>query len=160
MHLIDQTGDVMETLTIAFLGDICGAPGRKVVQQQLPKLRAEHSPDIVIANAENARSGSGLSPDLYRKIRSYGIDVITLGDHVYRDIQIAPILEAMRPDFTEVETAIAILEAAQRAHWGPIQHAGKLHDRASYRYYWTLLKRARATGLSLPASAVKTFFAS
>ncbi|MBT0961350.1 HpcH/HpaI aldolase/citrate lyase family protein [Denitromonas iodatirespirans] len=73
--------------------------------------------------------------------------------------QITPILDAMRPDFSEVESAVAILTAAQDAHWGPIQHAGKLHDRASYRYYWTLLKRARATGQELPAEVTQRFFA-
>ena len=73
--------------------------------------------------------------------------------------QIAPILEAMRPDFSEVESAVAILGAAQDAQWGPIQHAGKLHDRASYRYYWTLLKRARATGQALTPEVMQRFFA-
>ncbi|MDR2165858.1 MAG: CoA ester lyase [Zoogloeaceae bacterium] len=63
--------------------------------------------------------------------------------------QIDPILKAMRPDFSETETAIAILTAAQEAGWGPIRHAGKLHDRASFRYYWTLLQRAHATGVLL-----------
>ncbi len=86
----------MNSITIAFLGDIFGAPGRMVVQQQLPVLRAEHHPDVVIANAENARSGSGLSPDLYQKIRGYGIDAITLGDHAFRDGRISSVLE--RPD--------------------------------------------------------------
>ncbi len=84
----------MDTITVAFLGDICGTPGRMVVKQQLPRLREEHRPDLVIANAENARAGSGLSPALYQKIRSYGVDVVTLGDHVYRDLQISSILEA------------------------------------------------------------------
>lgn len=72
--------------------------------------------------------------------------------------QIVPIVEAMRPDFTEVEEAANILIAAQDKHWGPIQHAGKLHDRASYRYYWELLKRARSTGMEIPAEASKRFF--
>ena len=62
--------------------------------------------------------------------------------------QIRPILEAMRPDFSEVETANAVIAAAQAADWGPIQHAGKLHDRASYRYYWQLLQRARVMGVT------------
>ena len=65
--------------------------------------------------------------------------------------QIQPIIEAMRPDFSEVETATAILCAAQDKDWGPIQHEGKLHDRASYRYYWELLQRAQATGMDVPA---------
>ena len=72
--------------------------------------------------------------------------------------QIRPILDAMRPDFSEVEIASEILIAAQEAHWGPIQHAGKLHDRASYRYYWELLCRARSTGMTVPATAESRFF--
>lgn len=73
-------------------------------------------------------------------------------------VQILPILEAMRPDFQEVSDATTILAAAQDKSWGPIQHAGKLHDRASYRYYWELLCRAKATGAALPAEASERFF--
>lgn len=72
--------------------------------------------------------------------------------------QIAPIIEAMRPDFSEVRSACEILVAAQEAAWGPIQHDGKLHDRASYRYYWELLRRARATGMPLEAAISERFF--
>ncbi|HZV54589.1 MAG TPA: aldolase/citrate lyase family protein [Rhodocyclaceae bacterium] len=72
--------------------------------------------------------------------------------------QIQPIVEAMRPEFGEVEEAASILIAAQNADWGPIQREGRLHDRASYRYYWELLRRARATGLSIPADARVRFF--
>ena len=64
-----------------------------VVQQRLPDLKRDHAVDVVIANAENARAGSGLTPSLYRKIRAYGVDAITLGDHVYRDIEIASVLQ-------------------------------------------------------------------
>ncbi|MDR2678252.1 MAG: CoA ester lyase, partial [Zoogloeaceae bacterium] len=71
--------------------------------------------------------------------------------------QIHPILEALRPDFSEVETACAILAAAQDAHWGPIRHCGKLHDRASFRYYWTLLRRALSAGMTLPAEIQRRF---
>lgn len=72
--------------------------------------------------------------------------------------QIQPIVEAMRPDFAEVADAASILIAAQDAQWGPIQHNGKLHDRASYRYYWELLRRAKATGMDVPAEANQRFF--
>ena len=72
--------------------------------------------------------------------------------------QIVPIVEAMRPDFSEVEMATAILIAAQDKDWGPISHEGLLHDRASYRYYWELLARAHATGMTLPAAAQQRFF--
>lgn len=73
--------------------------------------------------------------------------------------QIVPIVQAMRPDFSEVEAACAILIAAQDKDWGPIQHEGKLHDRASYRYYWELLERAQVTGMDIPDEARARFFA-
>ena len=72
--------------------------------------------------------------------------------------QIKPIVEAMRPDFSEVEDAQAILLAAQSADWGPIQYKGELHDRATYRYFWAALQRARVTGLSISPEAEKAFF--
>lgn len=72
--------------------------------------------------------------------------------------QIMPIVEAMRPDFSEVETAAAILIAAQDKDWAPIAHEGRLHDRASYRYYWELLARAQAMAMCLPAEARQRFF--
>lgn len=72
--------------------------------------------------------------------------------------QIVPIVEAMRPDFSEVQTAAEILIAAQDKDWGPIQHEDKLHDRASYRYYWELLERAHVTGMDIPAAAKQRFF--
>jgi citrate lyase subunit beta / citryl-CoA lyase len=72
--------------------------------------------------------------------------------------QIQPIVEAMRPDFVEVTEATGILLAAQNANWGPIAWEGKLHDRASYRYYWELLRRAHATGAALPPEARHRFF--
>ncbi len=74
-------------------------------------------------------------------------------------IQIQPIVDAMKPDHAEVETGAAILLAAQRADWGPIQHAGELHDRATYRYFWEVLRKARITGVPLPAAAEAAFFA-
>jgi citrate lyase subunit beta/citryl-CoA lyase len=72
--------------------------------------------------------------------------------------QIQPIIEAMRPDFAEVEQAAAILIAAQNADWGPIQVDTKLHDRASFRYYWELLQRAWSTGMPLAEEARQRFF--
>ncbi len=72
--------------------------------------------------------------------------------------QIQPIVEAMRPDFAEVNEAASLLVAAQSAAWGPIQWEGKLHDRASYRYYWELLQRAQSTGMDIPANARQHFF--
>lgn len=67
--------------------------------------------------------------------------------------QIKPILQAMAPSGEEVEEAAAILNQAQANHWGPIQFQGKLHDRASYRYYWTVLQRAKQAAMPLPNSS-------
>lgn len=72
--------------------------------------------------------------------------------------QVQPIIDAMRPNFDEVEEAAGILLAAQAADWGPIRHDGRLHDRASFRYYWELLQRAHTTGMDLPAGARRQFF--
>lgn len=72
--------------------------------------------------------------------------------------QIDPILEAMRPDNAEVSVSAEILLAAQEADWGPIRYHDRLHDRASYRYYWQVLQRARATGMALPEAAASAFF--
>lgn len=72
--------------------------------------------------------------------------------------QILPIVEAMQPDFAEVNEAATILAAAQEASWGPIQKEGKLHDRASYRYYWELLQRAQSTGMKLSDDSRQRFF--
>ncbi|RDX37302.1 CoA ester lyase [Kangiella sp. HD9-110m-PIT-SAG07] len=72
--------------------------------------------------------------------------------------QIQSIVDAMKPDYSEVNDAVNILVAAQDNHWGPIQYDGELHDRATYRYYWQLLQRAQVTGLELPKVATERFF--
>jgi 2',3'-cyclic-nucleotide 2'-phosphodiesterase len=75
-------------MKILFLGDIVGSPGVEAVRALVPKLIAEHSLDLVIANAENVCSGSGLTPKQFRQIRSAGVDVLTMGDHIYRRSEI------------------------------------------------------------------------
>jgi len=71
--------------------------------------------------------------------------------------QIKPIVKSLSPRNLEISEAAQILAEAQNNQWGPIQHHGKLHDRASYRYYWTILQRAKASGLPLPESATAFF---
>jgi citrate lyase subunit beta / citryl-CoA lyase len=73
--------------------------------------------------------------------------------------QILPIVEAFAPSTAEVDLAIDILHAAQQASWGPIQHHGTLHDRASFRYFWQVLARAHRTGQPLPAEVQAAYFA-
>jgi 2',3'-cyclic-nucleotide 2'-phosphodiesterase len=81
-------------LRILCLGDIVGRPGRQVVHAKLPAIVRERGVDLVIANAENIAGGSGITQNLFNKLRSYGVDVVTLGDHVYRKIDIVPTLQS------------------------------------------------------------------
>ncbi len=72
--------------------------------------------------------------------------------------QVRPIVEAFAPSTAEVDEAIEIILAAQAAHWAPIRHWDTLHDRASYRYFWQLIERARRTGQPIPAEASLRLF--
>ncbi|TAG35220.1 MAG: CoA ester lyase [Polaromonas sp.] len=71
--------------------------------------------------------------------------------------QIRPILEAFSPTEGEIEIAAKIIVAAVRADWAPTRFDGKLHDRASYRYFWQVLERAHQSGRALPQD-VQTYF--
>jgi metallophosphoesterase (TIGR00282 family) len=81
-------------MRILFIGDIVGPPGVTFLRKALPLLRAAEALDLVIANAENAANGTGLTPSLYRKIRDAGVDLVTLGDHVYKKRDITRTLES------------------------------------------------------------------
>lgn len=72
--------------------------------------------------------------------------------------QIRPIVEAFAPAAEEIAEAAEVLLAAQAAQWGPTSFRDRLHDRASYRYFWTVLERAERTGRPLPAEARQAFF--
>ena len=72
--------------------------------------------------------------------------------------QIPIIVAAFAPDPADVKEAVAIIDAASAAGWAPIQQAG-VHDRASYRYWWRLLVRARRTGMALPKHVDRYFIA-
>lgn len=72
--------------------------------------------------------------------------------------QIRPIVDAFAPTTAEVDLAIEILQAAQAADWAPIRHRDTLHDRASYRYFWQVIERARGTGQPLPEEVGEAWF--
>ena len=72
--------------------------------------------------------------------------------------QIEPITRAMAPEAPEVALGEAIMLKAYEADWGPIQHEGDLHDRATYRYYWEALQRARLMNVPLSDEVEKLFF--
>ena len=80
-------------MRLLFIGDIVGDPGVAFVRRALPVLIAREGIDVVVANAENAANGSGLTASLYRKLRDAGVDLVTLGDHIYRKQEIIGTLE-------------------------------------------------------------------
>jgi metallophosphoesterase (TIGR00282 family) len=81
-------------ITVLCIGDIVGKPGRLVVQELLPRLISERAIDFVVANAENAAGGSGLTPPIFEKILRTGVDVCTLGDHSFRKREVLPLLDS------------------------------------------------------------------
>lgn len=80
-------------INVLCIGDIVGRPGRRILAEKLKSLVREQSIDCVIANAENAAGGSGLTPQIYTKLLRYGVNLITLGDHTYRKREIVATLE-------------------------------------------------------------------
>jgi hypothetical protein len=80
-------------MRILFIGDIVGPPGVTFVKRALPLLVAREAIDLVVANAENAAAGSGLTPSIYRQLREAGVDLVTLGDHIYKKAEIIATLE-------------------------------------------------------------------
>jgi hypothetical protein len=70
-------------LKLLFIGDIVGRPGREILVERLPRLRAELGLDVVIANGENSAAGSGINTGIAKAILASGVDAITLGDHVW-----------------------------------------------------------------------------
>ena len=80
-------------LKILCIGDIVGRPGRRILAEKLAPLVKELDIGCVIANAENAAGGSGVTPQIYEKLLRYGVNLITLGDHTYRKRDIIKTLE-------------------------------------------------------------------
>jgi len=80
-------------VNILCIGDIVGRPGRRILAERLKGLVEERQIDCVIANAENAAGGSGLTGQIYTKLLRYGVNLITLGDHTYRKREIISVLE-------------------------------------------------------------------
>ena len=87
-------------MKIAFIGDIVGRPGRDMIAKHLPKIKGEYAIDFVIANYENASHGFGLTGKNAGELFSYGIDVMSGGNHSWDKKDILPLfdtLEILRP---------------------------------------------------------------
>ncbi|XZE46499.1 TIGR00282 family metallophosphoesterase [Pirellulaceae bacterium SH467] len=77
---------------LILVGDIVGKPGVSIVCQAIPWLRSFGQIDTIVANAENAADGAGLTVNQYKKLVEAGVDAITLGDHIYKKREIATVL--------------------------------------------------------------------
>src|SRR4051812_30841312 len=80
-------------MKILFLGDIVGPAGVTFLKRALPVVMAREGVDLVIANAENASGGTGITPATYKGLREAGVDLVTLGDHIYKKREIIPVRE-------------------------------------------------------------------
>jgi hypothetical protein len=125
---------------LLLIGDIVGKPGRQIVLKAVPGLRIEQSIDFVVANAENAAGGSGLTPAIYHELVTGGVDCITMGDHVYRRREIYSVLQteprivrpANYPDgapgrrFTVLSTADTVRSAGDRVQVAVVNLLGRV----------------------------------
>jgi 2',3'-cyclic-nucleotide 2'-phosphodiesterase len=78
---------------VLFIADIFASAGRRAVEQKLPTLRQELGLDLVVANAENAADGVGVTSRIAAKLFAAGVDAITLGNHAFRQREVYPYLE-------------------------------------------------------------------
>jgi len=107
-----------------------------------------HNVTLDLKNVETTQSDASRARNEFGFLRMWSI----------YPTQIQAIVDAMKPNYDEVTDAANILLAAQAADWGPIQYAGELHDRATYRYFWEVLQKAKVTGVAIPEQADDTFF--
>jgi metallophosphoesterase (TIGR00282 family) len=84
-------------MIILMIGDIVGQPGRQAVGKFLPDLRRQFELDMVIANAENAAGGFGLTSAIARELLDAGIDVLTSGNHIWAQKEIVSHLDSEMP---------------------------------------------------------------
>jgi len=107
-----------------------------------------HNVTLDLKNVETTQSDASRARNEFGFLRMWSI----------YPTQIQAIVDAMKPNYDEVTDAANILLAAQAADWGPIQYAGELHDRATYRYFWEVLQKAKVTGVAIPEQADAAFF--
>jgi metallophosphoesterase (TIGR00282 family) len=134
-------------MNILFIGDIVGAPGRRVVEELLPRAVDLYRIDLVVANGENASGGIGITPQVADQFLNQGVDVLTSGNHIWKHKEILPYLQdtdrLLRPanyppetpgqGLTTVETAagepVAIINLEGRVFMNAIECPFRTADR-------------------------------
>jgi metallophosphoesterase (TIGR00282 family) len=80
-------------MTLLFIGDIVGRPGRDLVRQLVPRLVQRHGIDAVIANGENAAAGAGLTREITTDLLKAGVDVLTSGNHIWNKREVLEFID-------------------------------------------------------------------
>lgn len=80
-------------MNILLIGDIVGEPGRDAIKHLLPQIKKDHNIDFTIANGENSAGGNGITPKIAEFLFNCGIDVITSGDHIWKNREIVKVLD-------------------------------------------------------------------
>lgn len=83
-----QKKEKRKNMRILFIGDVVGSLGRKLVHQELPRLKKSYRPQVTILNGENAAAGRGITEKIYKNFLQDGVDIVTLGNHTWdnRDV--------------------------------------------------------------------------
>jgi hypothetical protein len=81
-------------MRVLLIGDIVGQPGRRVLQEKLPRLRTDREIELVMGNAENAAAGAGLTPKTAEELFAAGVDIITSGNHIFDKKEILQMIDS------------------------------------------------------------------
>ena len=81
-------------ISVLFVGDVIGKPGRRVLQRLLPKLKTERQLDYVIVNVENAAGGFGVTSSIIQELDALEIDCYTSGNHIWDKKEGLPLLDS------------------------------------------------------------------
>src|ERR1700739_4168419 len=104
-----------KAVKILFAGDIVGGLGKRTFLALLPGLRRRLNPEFVVGNAETSAGGMGITPRIADQLFAAGVDVITLGNHTYRQREIYDYLDARR----EILRPANFLRSQPGPGWGP-----------------------------------------
>ena len=81
-------------MKIFYCGDVVGRPGREAVLNNIEIIRKKYNPDVLIVNIENAAHGFGVTPSIAREMFDKGVNVLTSGNHIWKQREILPFMES------------------------------------------------------------------
>ena len=131
-------GAMSDEVMILFVGDVVGSAGRRTLLTVLPRLRERTRIDFVVVNAENIAGGHGITSKIARELFAAGVDVITLGNHTYRQSEVYAYLDEerriLRPaNFLRSQPGhgSCVVEGAQGVRLGVVSLSGNLYMNSS-----------------------------